>query len=136
MAIFNDRRVFISALKSENQLSAQDAKFFGTPACFGDKYMGTKLTEVSENDIRNNLIEWAVREDSVYYSTNFFIYIYTLVHIEPPIIEVAMIDKKTYERWDSWMNVHSCSAGREWLKLPEQRAKQGKLLDDADLIGF
>ena len=101
---------------SPNRLNYMQGKFFDD--------RGLKAIEAFESDIKYDLMEWGYSGNSLYYRTKQFWYDYTLTNVDgTPIIECTRYCNNTWERVDTWMNLHSTSIGKEWLMQEPQKSK-------------
>ena len=82
---------------------------------------GMKPIEAFENDIWFNLLKWCPNGNSIFYETYDYWYQYFW---DGKIIRCARHRKLTDERIETWMNLHSCSVGKDWLKKPMQKKKR------------
>ena len=99
-----------------NRLNYMQGKFFDS--------RGLKAIEAFDADIIENLQEWGYCGDSIYLRTEQYWYDYSLkIDGKAKIIECTRYCNNTWERVDTWMNLHSCSIGKEWLMKDPQKSK-------------
>lgn len=99
-----------------NVLNYEQAKWFDE--------RGLKAIEAFESDIRSNLVEWGSAGNSIYYRTERYWYDFSLRDTnDTKIIECIRYCNHRWSRWDTWMNLHSCSVGKKWLMKEPQKSK-------------
>jgi len=115
--VFFDHPLTLAKLfTAPNRLNYMQGKFFDD--------RGLKAIEAFESDIRRNLIEWGAIDTTIYYRTERWWYDYHLATTQGcQIIECTRFCNNSFRRWDTWMNVGSCSVGKDWLKQEPQRSK-------------
>jgi hypothetical protein len=107
MAFFNSGQELAKIFTPENQLGYEQQKYFGD---------GLKAMEAFQADIHQNLVEWAVGgKDTVFYKTKDFFYVFEKTVDDVPVIKMGRFSRSGLHRWDTWMNVHSCSVGKKFL---------------------
>ena len=109
---FENAQTLAKLFTPENCLSYEQNKWFG------DEF-GCKAIESFDNDIYQNLVEWAAEGKSIYYRTKKYLYVYTRKQVSASggeVIECTRFDRDSWRRWDTWMNIHSCGVGKEFLK--------------------
>ena len=88
---------------------------------------GMKPIEAFLNDIRNNLTEWSVDRDSVFYKTKDHWYVFTLERegeLKGAVV-MTRYDHGTWNRIDSWANPQSVAGvGKAWLSSEPQKSKR------------
>lgn len=111
-----------------NRLRYQRAKWFDS--------RGLKAIEAFQSDIRNSLIEWGCSGDSIFYRTEHFWYDFTVTPVEHTreleILICTRYNNRTWERVDTWMNLHSCIVGKKWLMQEPQKSKWVKLFREEE----
>lgn len=79
------------------------------------KYLpsGLKPIEEFESDISYNLVAWSLSGNTILYMTENFWY---EVWKEEGVIKLSRHGRGQFTRMDTWMNLHSCSIGKKFLK--------------------
>jgi hypothetical protein len=98
----------------ERHLSFMEGKFFQD---------GMKTIEVFMNDIHTNLNAWSVDKVGIVYRTTEYMYSFILDK-KNNIIRITRFTNGSWTRIDVWMNVHSCSVGKDWLMQEPQKSKR------------
>lgn len=91
------------------------------------KYMndGLKPIEAFENDICKNLIEWTCEGKMICYRTKEFSYVYEIINRDGcNIISITRFGNMSWERIDTWCNLHTTSVGKSWLNHTDQKCKR------------
>jgi hypothetical protein len=102
---FNEPLTLARLFTQPNRLNYAQQKWFDN--------RGLKAIEAFESDIKRNLIEWGYSGDSLYYRTERFWYDYTVTNVDGTrIIECTRYCNNRWTRWDTWMNLHSTSVGK------------------------
>lgn len=104
-----------------NRLNYMQGKYFDN--------RGLKAIEAFEADIKEDLQEWGYAGDTLYYRTQRYWYTFTLEGKGP--IEITRFCNNSWQRVDTWMNVHSCTVGKEWLMKEPQKSKWIPLFREA-----
>jgi len=105
---FNDPHKLANLFTAPRELSYMDSKFFNN--------QGMKANEAFDNDIMHNLVNWSYDKTAIFYETKEFWYVYQLTEINGGhLISMTRYRLGTWERVDTWQNVHSCCCGSEWL---------------------
>ena len=99
-----------------NRLNYEQSKWFDG--------RGLKAIEAFESDIRRNLVEWGIGGNSIYYRTEMFWYDFALTTTnDVKLITCTRYCNRSWQRVDTWMNLHSCSIGKKWLTQEPQKSK-------------
>ena len=116
--VFFDNPLKLARLfTNPNRLNYQETKWY-------DGKRGLKAIEHFMEDIHNRLECWSYAGKTVYMATSRFWYDFTLTEVDGvKIIECTRYCNNTWRRWDTWMNVHSCTVGKEWLMQEPQKSK-------------
>ncbi len=117
--VFFDSPLTLAKLFTQpNRLNYEETKWY-------DSKRGFKAIEKFEYDISRHLVEWGYSGKSIYYRTERYWYDYSIrkVDKDTEVIECTRYCNRTWRRWDTWMNLHSTTCGKDWLMKEPQKSK-------------
>lgn len=119
--VFFDNADKLATLFTEKRnLQYGDSKYFNAEQIFGDdRYVGCKFIEVVTSDIKNNLQFWSFDGEHIFYQTEKCWYV--IAPNPAGYLDVTMAIKGSWWRVDDFMNTHSCTVGKEWLKTQKDK---------------